>query len=59
MKMIMKTFITAFPNNAFYQGPSFPGFFLIGYKSFADIDTSNFRLAANDNSVMDDLHEAR
>lgn len=57
IKMIIKTFFDIFPNTVVYQGPKFPGFYLIGTNGAPQIDRNRFKETAQNQAVMDDLNE--
>jgi spermidine synthase len=57
VKMIMKSFITVYPNTTAYRGPYFPGFYMIGYTGRNDINLQRFQDAASEEAIMSDLNE--
>ena len=55
--MIMKTFLTVFPDVNVYSGIKYPGVIMIGRPGQQPIDTMRFKNAENNVSVMNDLNE--
>jgi len=57
VRMIMKSFLTVYPNTEMYRGPEYPGFYMIGYSGRSDLNPQRFAEAAADKDIMADINE--
>ena len=57
VKMIMKSFITVYPNTEMYGGITYPGYYMIGYSGRSDLNIKQFDDAAMDKDIMADINE--
>ena len=57
VRMIMKTFLTVFPEVTVYGGIKDPGEIMIGRLSKQPIDTARFIAAEKDSAIMHDMNE--
>ncbi len=55
--MIMSSFYKIFPNTTVYKGIKYPGFYLIGTVMPLNINIAQFKNAAMNKTIMNDLNE--
>jgi len=57
VRMIMRTFQSVFPHASLWQGPGYPGFYLIGTHHALRVNSARFRQAFQDQKFLTDIKE--